>query len=238
MAGKKEKLPRHVAIIMDGNGRWARKRSLPRVEGHIAGIESVRDVVTMTRELGIPYLTLYAFSRENWTRPTEEVGALLDLLAVYLDRELSLMCEKDVRFNVIGETADLPVHLQAHLGSVMKQTGENRSLLLTLALSYSGRAEIVRAATLMAARIAKDGPAAASAETFSDCLYTAGMPDPDLLIRTSGEMRLSNFLLWQMAYTEIYVTDTLWPDFRKDAYHKALKDFAGRNRRFGSLKEA
>ena len=237
MTLKKEKLPRHVAIIMDGNGRWARSRALPRIKGHIAGIESVRDVVTTTRELQIPYLTLYAFSKENWTRPKKEVEALLSLLGVYLEKELPLMMEKDVRFNAIGAISDLPGHLQQQLGSVMEKTGKNGSLFLSIALSYSGRQEILRAAGLIAEETARGETARMDEERFSTYLYTAGMPDPDLLIRTSGEMRLSNFLLWQMAYTEIYVTETLWPDFRGDAYQKALKDFTVRKRRFGSLKE-
>lgn len=236
MEVNKRKLPRHVAIIMDGNGRWARSRALPRVEGHIAGIESVREVVTTTRELDIPYLTLYAFSKENWSRPRNEVTALLQLLALYLERGLSLMLDKDVRFNTIGATSDLPAELQEQLSSVMEKTKNNRSLLLSIALSYSGREEILRAARLTCDAAARDGKTSIDEELFSKHLYTAGMPDPDLLIRTSGEMRLSNFLLWQMAYTEIYVTETLWPDFRKAAYLEALKNFMGRKRRFGTLK--
>jgi len=237
MTLKREKLPRHVAIIMDGNGRWARSRALPRIKGHIAGIESVRDVVTTTRELQIPYLTLYAFSKENWTRPKKEVEALLSLLGVYLEKELPLMMENDVRFNAIGAISDLPGHLQQQLGGVMEKTGKNGSLFLSIALSYSGRQEILRAARLIAEEMVRGVTTRIDEERFSACLYTAGMPDPDFLIRTSGEMRLSNFLLWQMAYTEIYVTETLWPDFREDAYQKALKDFTVRKRRFGSLKE-
>ncbi|MGD0229132.1 MAG: isoprenyl transferase [Syntrophorhabdales bacterium] len=237
MTGNKEKLPRHVAIIMDGNGRWARNRALSRIEGHIAGMESVREIVTTTRDLAIPYLTLYAFSKENWSRPRDEVKGLLTLLGAYLESELPLMREKDVRFNAIGEIGDLPDNLQEQLGSVMEETGKSRSLFLNIALSYSGREEILRAARSIAAEFAKGGPKRIDEREFSRHLYTAGMPDPDLLIRTSGEMRLSNFLLWQMAYTEIYVTETLWPDFRREAYQKALRDFTGRKRRFGSLKE-
>jgi undecaprenyl diphosphate synthase len=234
----KEKLPRHVAIIMDGNGRWARSRTLPRIEGHIAGIEAVREIVTLTRELAIPYLTLYAFSRENWTRPKEEVRALLDLLGVYLTRELPLMMEKGIRFNAIGAITDLPTALQEHLRVVMEHTGKNTAMVLNIALSYSGREEILRAARSFAEDFAKGAADRIDEEGFSKYLYTAGMPDPDLLVRTSGEMRLSNFLLWQLAYTELYVTETLWPDFRREAYQKALADFSGRDRRFGSLKEA
>ena len=233
-----KKLPRHVAIIMDGNGRWARNRSLPRAEGHMAGIESVRDVVTTTRELAIPYLTLYAFSKENWGRPKEEVEALLALLALYLQKELPLMMKEDIRFRPIGDVGDLPPELQEQLNGVSGETQDNKSMLLNIALSYSGREEILRATRLIAGDLASGSITDIDEGVFSRYLYTAGMPDPDLLIRTSGEMRLSNFLLWQLAYTEIYVTDILWPDFRREAYERALSDYAGRKRRFGSLKEA
>ncbi|HUJ68827.1 MAG TPA: isoprenyl transferase [Syntrophorhabdales bacterium] len=238
MEADEKKLPRHVAIIMDGNGRWARKRALPRAEGHIAGIESVRGVVTMTRELTIPYLTLYAFSKENWTRPKEEVEALLALLAIYLQKELPLMMKEDIRFRTIGDIDDLPPELQEQLGGVSRETENNKSMLLNIALSYSGREEILRATRLIAGDLKRGSITDVDEGVFSRYLYTAGMPDPDLLIRTSGEMRLSNFLLWQLAYTEIYVTDVLWPDFRREAYEQALSDYAGRKRRFGSLKEA
>jgi undecaprenyl diphosphate synthase len=238
MRVNRKKLPRHVAIIMDGNGRWARNRALPRAEGHIAGIESVRDVVTATREFAIPYLTLYAFSKENWTRPKEEVEALLALLAVYLQRELPLMMKEDIRFRPIGDIGDLPLDLQEHLNGVSRETEKNKSMLLNIALSYSGREEILRATRLIAEDLSRGNITDLDEGVFSSYLYTAGMPDPDLLIRTSGEMRLSNFLLWQLAYTEIYVTDTLWPDFRREAYEQALSDYGGRKRRFGSLKEA
>ncbi len=237
MGAENEKLPRHVAIIMDGNGRWAKSRELPRIEGHIAGIESVREVTTMSREIGISYLTLYAFSRENWTRPRQEVKALLSLLGIYLDRELPLMMENDIRFKAIGATDDLPKGLRRKLVEVAETTGKNRSMVLSLALSYSGREELLRAARLFAEDFRAGRKKRVNEKIFGSYLYTAGMPDPDLLIRTSGEMRLSNFLLWQLAYTEIYVTPTLWPDFRGEAYQKALNDFAGRERRFGSLKE-
>jgi undecaprenyl diphosphate synthase len=238
MRANRKKLPRHVAIIMDGNGRWARNRALPRAEGHIAGIESVRDVVTATREFAIPYLTLYAFSKENWTRPKEEVEALLALLAVYLQRELPLMMKEDIRFRSIGDIGDLPLDLQEQLNGVSRETEKNKSMLLNIALSYSGREEILRATRLIAEDLSRGSITDLDEGVFSSYLYTAGMPDPDLLIRTSGEMRLSNFLLWQLAYTEIYVTDTLWPDFRREAYEQALSDYGGRKRRFGSLKEA
>ncbi|OPY63364.1 MAG: Ditrans,polycis-undecaprenyl-diphosphate synthase ((2E,6E)-farnesyl-diphosphate specific) [Syntrophorhabdaceae bacterium PtaU1.Bin034] len=237
MAVTEEKLPRHVAIIMDGNGRWARSRALPRIEGHIVGMESVRDIVIMTRGLNIPYLTLYAFSKENWSRPREEVKGLLGLLAVYLDSELPLMMDNDVKFGAIGAVSDLPEELQQHLQRVSKITEKNSSLHLNVALSYSGREEILHAARMVAKDMANGVIDGIDEQAFNKYLYTAGMPDPDLLIRTSGEMRLSNFLLWQLAYTEIYVTETLWPDFRREAYQKALDDFTGRERRFGSLKE-
>jgi undecaprenyl diphosphate synthase len=222
---------------MDGNGRWAKVRNLPRVEGHMAGIDSVRDVVMMTRELKIPYLTLYAFSTENWTRPAGEIESLLTLLTIYLEKELPLMMENDIRFRAIGCITDLPEELQEQLGSVMKQTEKNTSLGLNIALSYSGREEIMHAVTHVAEDLKKGLVKKIDKNYFEKYLYTAGMPDPDLLIRTSGEMRLSNFLLWQLAYTEIYVTETLWPDFRRESYREALREFAGRERRFGSLKE-
>ncbi len=238
MVAEKKKLPHHVAIIMDGNGRWAKVRNLPRIEGHMAGIDSVREIVTMTRELKIPYLTLYAFSKENWRRPQEEIKGLLGLLGIYLEKELPLMMKNDIRFKVIGAITDLPKRLQKQLTGVMEKTEKNKSLQLTLALSYSGREEIIRAVRLIAEDVRKGVVKRINENYFGKYLYTAGMPDPDLLIRTSGEMRVSNFLLWQLAYTEIYVTETLWPDFRREAYQEALRDFAQRERRFGSLKEA
>jgi undecaprenyl diphosphate synthase len=234
---KQEKLPLHVAIIMDGNGRWARQRSLQRLEGHMAGIESVREAVTATREIGIPYLTLYAFSKENWSRPKEEVRGLLQLLELYLQKELPMMMEHEIRFRAIGDLGDLPKKLQAMLDDVMEKTEKHKALTLNIALSYSGRQEILQAVRSMV-QDAKAGRVKRIDERlFARYLYTAGMPDPDLLIRTSGEMRLSNFLLWQMAYTEIYVTEILWPDFRREAYEEALLEFTRRERRFGSLKE-
>lgn len=202
------KLPRHVAIIMDGNGRWAEHRNLDRIEGHIAGTESVRDVVTCSRELGISYLTLYAFSKENWSRPKEEVSKLWGLLQVFLQSELELMQERDIRFNTIGAITDLPKKAQRMLADVMEKTERNKSLMLTIALSYSGRQEILRAVASLLEDMKKRGATRLTEKVFARHLYTSNLPDPDLLIRTSGEMRLSNFLLWQMAYTEIFVTDT------------------------------
>jgi undecaprenyl diphosphate synthase len=231
------KLPTHVAIIMDGNGRWARQRGLKRAEGHLVGIESVREIVTITRELDIPYLTLYAFSKENWSRPTNEVKTLLEFLGFFLDKELPMMLEKGIRFNVLGDKRDFPRHLQAKLDEVMALTARNQGLQLNLALSYSGRKEIITAVKRIAGDIKSGKIRKIDERLFGRYLYTKGMPDPDLLIRTSGEMRLSNFLLWQVAYTEIYVTDVLWPDFRKKAYMAALRNFAKRERRFGKVKE-
>jgi undecaprenyl diphosphate synthase len=234
---KQEKLPLHVAIIMDGNGRWARQRNLPRLEGHIAGIESVREAVTATREIGIPYLTLYAFSKQNWSRPEEEVRGLWQLLELYLRKELPMMMEHEIRFRAIGDLGDLPKKVRAMLKDVMQQTAKHKALTLTIALSYSGREEILQAVRSLLQHVKAGRVKRIDERAFSRYLYTAAMPDPDLLIRTSGEMRLSNFLLWQMAYTEIYVTETLWPDFRREAYEEALLEFTRRERRFGSLKE-
>ena len=233
---KQEKLPLHVAIIMDGNGRWATQRNLPRLEGHMAGIESVREAVTATREIGIPYLTLYAFSKENWSRPKEEVQGLLQLLELYLQKELPMMMEHQIRFRAMGELHDLPKKLQAMLNDVMERTRKHKALTLNIALSYSGRQEILQAVRSMLQDMKAGHVKRIDERVFAKYLYTAAMPDPDLLIRTSGEMRLSNFLLWQMAYTEIYVTETLWPDFRREAYEEALMEFTRRERRFGSLR--
>jgi undecaprenyl diphosphate synthase len=233
---EKQRLPAHVAIIMDGNGRWAKLRDLPRVDGHMEGIASVREIVTTTRELNIPYLTLYAFSKENWTRPRGEVGRLMELLGIYLDKELPLMLERDIRFNVLGEMGDFSRKLQTKLTAVMKETERNSSLFLSLALSYSSRREIMGAVKSIAEDVRRGAVKRVDERLFRRRLYTDAMPDPDLLIRTSGEMRLSNFLLFQLAYTEIYVTETLWPDFRRDAYMEALKDYARRERRFGKVK--
>lgn len=231
------KLPRHVAIIMDGNGRWARARNLPRIEGHVAGIDSVREIVTLTRELGIPYLTLYAFSKENWVRPKDEVRKLMQLLGIYLDKELPLMLEKGIRFKMIGEMRDFPLKLQDQMVSVMKKTAHHKGLTLNLALSYSGRQEILHAVIALLEDLRKGSVKRVTERVFQRYLYTGSTPDPDLLIRTSGEMRLSNFLLWQMAYTEIFVTNVLWPDFRKKHYMAALKAFTKRQRRFGRVEE-
>ncbi len=233
------KLPLHLAIIMDGNGRWAQKRGLPRIMGHRQGVKTVKRIVTLTREIGIKYLTLYAFSKENWQRPKEEVSTLMDLLYSYLEKELYEMLENDIRLETIGEIDLLPKRVKSKLFEVMKRTEGNQSMVLCLALSYGGRNEIIRAAK----KIAEDcidgriSPDALNEELFSSYLYTSNMPDPDLIIRTSGEVRLSNFLLYQGAYSELYFTKTLWPDFDKEELFKALIDYASRERRFGKTSE-
>ncbi|HOP86043.1 MAG TPA: isoprenyl transferase [Syntrophorhabdaceae bacterium] len=236
--GEIKNLPVHVAIIMDGNGRWARQRNLPRVEGHLVGMESVREIVTTTRKLHIPYLTLYAFSKENWKRPKEEVKRLLELLEIYLEKELPLMMEKGIRLNILGDIKDFPKRVQRRLQETMDKTKKNRELCLNIALSYSARKEILQAATAIAEEYKRGAIKRINERVFEKYLWTKGIPDPDLLIRTSGEMRISNFLLWQLAYTELYITDTLWPDFREEAYIEALKEYSRRDRRFGSIKEA
>jgi undecaprenyl diphosphate synthase len=231
------RLPAHVAIIMDGNGRWAQKRSLSRLVGHEKGSEAVRRIVRTNRELGIPYLTLYAFSTENWDRPQEEVRALMSLLKKFLLSEKQELLDNGIRLNTIGQTDRLPEESRNALLDTMNATRHNTQMVLTLALSYGGRAEILKMVKTIAAE-AKTGalePDRITEETISSRLYTAGMPDPDLLIRTSGEMRISNFLLWQIAYAEIYITDTLWPDFDKDEYSKILKAYQQRDRRFGRI---
>jgi undecaprenyl diphosphate synthase len=231
-----KKLPTHVAIIMDGNGRWAKKKAMNRIRGHEAGAEAVREVVRTSREIGIPWLTLYAFSEENWRRPAYEVKALMKLLKRFLKSELDEMLDNGIRFQTIGRTGKLPEDLQETLGKTIDLTSSNRDMVLTLALSYGGRQEIFDAVRRIASRI-ESGDITSdeiSDRMISDSLYTAGMPDPDLLIRTSGEYRVSNFLLWQIAYTEIYMTPTYWPDFRKEEYFKALADYQTRERRFGA----
>ena len=234
--GKKlQKLPRHVAIIMDGNGRWAHERGLPRVEGHRRGAESVREVVRVAGELGIQYLTLYAFSIENWNRSRVEVTALMRLLEFYLKQELAELNKSNVRLVAIGRLHELPVGARRQLEKSIEMLKDNTGLTLVLALSYGGRAEIVDAMRSIAREV-KTGRldvADVDEKAIAQHLYTRAIPDPDLLIRTSGEMRVSNFLLWQISYAEIYVTETLWPDFRKAELLKALKDYSQRDRRFG-----
>jgi undecaprenyl diphosphate synthase len=230
-----EGVPRHVAIIMDGNGRWATERGLPRTAGHEAGADSVREIVRACRALGVRYLTLYSFSTENWARPEDEVEALMVLLARYLQEERDEMMENGIRLQGIGELERLPPHVRTLLREVSKYTANNEGLLLTLALSYGSRAEIVDAVRRIAGEVAAGtlAPEQIDADVISRHLYTANMPDPDLLVRTSGELRLSNFLLWQVAYSELYVTDVMWPDFRRPHLEVALAAYAGRQRRFG-----
>ena len=234
-----EKLPQHLAIIMDGNGRWAQERDLHRIQGHRAGAESVRTIVRACRRIGIPILTLYAFSKENWQRPSREVQALWRLLSAYLKSELQEMMENSIRLNAIGDIQELPKSVNRLLIETMNKTAPNREMLLNLALSYSARSEIVRAARKVAAAcVAKQlEPSEIDEVLLSQNMYTAEMPDPDLLIRTSGEQRISNFLLWQMAYTEIHVSPVYWPDFREPQLMEALADYQRRERRFGKTGE-
>ena len=235
----KEKLPKHVAIIMDGNGRWAKKHSLKRIMGHQRGMESVREAVSTCHELGIEVLTLYAFSTENWRRPKTEIKALMLLLKKYIRSEIDELHQKDIRVNAIGNIEKLPKEVTSTIKAAIEKTKNNSSMVLNVALSYSGREEILMAALKIAEKIKAGRLACADIDetTFSKHLYTAGLPDPDLLIRTSGELRISNFLLWQIAYTELYVTDALWPDFRKDDLYIALLDYQQRKRRFGFTDE-
>lgn len=231
------KLPNHVAIIMDGNGRWAKKRLLNRIQGHEKGSEAVRTIVRTCREIGIPYLTLYAFSTENWLRPKSEVDALMGLLDKFLKSEQKELLDNNIRLLTIGEVERLPLNVRKSLQQAIAATKDNTALNLVLALSYGGRSEIVRMVQALARKV-KNGqfsPEAISTERIVEHLFTHDIPDPDLLIRTSGEMRISNFLLWQIAYTEIFVTQTLWPDFGKEEFLTILKDFQSRQRRFGKV---
>lgn len=228
-------LPKHVAIIMDGNGRWAMRRGLPRVAGHKRGADSVRRVVEESRQLGINVLTLYAFSDENWGRPKEEVGFLMDMLGTFLKAEIATMKSNGIRFRTIGRTERLPSAVQAWLDKAAKETAGNAGMVLNLALSYGGRGEILEAFRRM--RAAGVSAEQLTDDTFSSFLDTAGLPDPDLIIRTSGEKRISNFLLWQSAYAELYFVDTLWPDFGTKDLLAAVIDYQGRQRRFGLTQE-
>ena len=231
-----DRMPAHVAIIMDGNGRWASQRHLPRVEGHRAGIDAVRDTVETAARLGIGVLTLYAFSVENWKRPITEVSTLMLLLKRYLRSELKTLLRNNIRFNVIGRHHELAPDVQEELQLAVDRTRDNRGMLFNLALNYGGRAEIIDAARqALAAGLA---PHELDEQKFASFLYTAGQPDPDLLIRTSGEMRVSNYLLWQIAYAEIYVTETLWPDFRRHHLLEAVLAYQKRERRYGGINPA
>jgi undecaprenyl diphosphate synthase len=228
-------IPRHVAIIMDGNGRWALRKGLPRIAGHKRGVETVRRVTEECRRIGIDVLTLYAFSDENWGRPKEEVGFLMDLLGTFLKLEIATMKANDIRFRTIGRIERLPSSARKWIEKAVSETAGNTGMVLNLAVSYGGRGEILEAVR----RLSAEGtpPERITDEVFSSHLDTAGLPDPDLIIRTSGEKRISNFLLWQAAYAELYFTDTLWPDFLEKDLHAALLEYQGRQRRFGLTQE-
>jgi undecaprenyl diphosphate synthase len=233
------KLPKHIAIIMDGNGRWAKNRNLPRVIGHKNGLDSVRDIVESSDQVGVKYLTLYAFSIENWKRPSMEVTFLMKLLRQYLENEIEELHRNNVKLNTIGKISSLPKNVRTVLNNCMEKTKENTGMVLTLALSYSGRWDIVRSVQMIVSdvRRGKVSPEDINEEFFSSYLQTNSLPNPDLLIRTSGEMRLSNFLLWELAYSELYVTENLWPDFRRYDLYKAIESFSKRERRFGMTSE-
>ncbi len=235
-----ERLPRHIAIIMDGNGRWARQRGKPRIFGHRAGAESVRAIVDTCARLAIPSVTLYAFSTENWKRPKAEVSGLMSMLKRYLRSELNDVHKNNIRFQAIGNIAGLAEDVRKEIDAAVMKTSENTGMILNVALNYGGRAELVRAFTLAAEDLSRSGR---SFDSLNDAdiekyLYTAGLPDVDLLIRTSGEMRISNFLLWQIAYAEIYVTETLFPDFRRPHIFEAIIEYQKRDRRFGDVRSA
>jgi len=232
-----DRLPKHVAVIMDGNGRWARMRRLPRVAGHRAGIESVRDIIETSARLGLKVLTLYAFSAENWKRPRQEVRTLMSLLKEYLRRELKNVHKNNIKFQAIGRIQELEPSVRAELRRAMRLTQNNDGMLLNVALNYSGRAEIVDTFNRIFHELRQNGhkQSPVNEELISQFLYTSGIPDPDLLIRTSGEMRISNFLLWQIAYSEIYITPTYWPDFRRKHLLEALLEYQQRDRRYGGI---
>ncbi len=232
----KERLPKHVAVIMDGNGRWAGRRKLPRIAGHRAGLESVRDIVENSARLGIEVLTLYAFSVENWKRPHNEVRTLMSLLREYIRRELDQVHKNNIRFHAIGRIHELEESVRTELLNAMRITKGNKGMRLNVALNYSGRAELVDTFNRLFRELKQNGhKSPIDEEMISQSLYTSGIPDPDLLIRTSGEMRISNFLLWQIAYSEIYVTPTFWPDFRRKHLLEAILEYQKRDRRYGGI---
>jgi undecaprenyl diphosphate synthase len=234
----KNKIPMHIAIIMDGNGRWAKQRNLPRTFGHKAGVETIREIVKASSELGVKYLTLYAFSTENWKRPSDEVNALMNLLVEYLRSEVQELHENNVVVNSIGDISKLPLVCQEELKNAYEKTKDNTGLVLNLALNYGGRDEI-KNAVIRIAELIKENKIDIediNEELISSNLYTANMPDPDLLIRPSGEYRLSNFLLWQVAYTEFWYSNIYWPDFNREHLYKAIYDYQNRDRRFGGIK--
>ncbi len=232
-----DRLPRHIAVIMDGNGRWAQLRHKRRVEGHRAGIQAVRDTVETSARIGLEVLTLYAFSIENWKRPQSEVSTLMSLLKRYLRSELHTLLENDIRFRVLGRMSELPDDVQEELQQAQERTEKNGGLSFNIALNYGGRAEITDAVRDLFVKLLHDGrdPSSIDERSLAAHLYTAGQPDPDLLIRTSGELRISNFLLWQIAYAEIWVTDVLWPDFRRRHLLQAIGDYQKRERRYGGI---
>jgi undecaprenyl diphosphate synthase len=232
-----DRLPRHVAIIMDGNGRWAKTRHLPRLEGHRAGVESVRSVVETAARLGLQALTVYAFSTENWKRPTDEVSGLMGLLKLYIRRELKTLQDNNIKFGVVGGLEGLPKDVQDELRRGIRETAHLTGLQFSLALNYSGRSELTEVVRRIAgaAKAGTIDPASIDESTIERHLFTAHLPEPDLLIRTSGELRVSNFLLWQIAYAEIWVTDVLWPDFRRRHLLQAIADFQKRERRYGGI---
>jgi undecaprenyl diphosphate synthase len=234
-SGERSRLPRHVAIIMDGNGRWAEKRSLPRLAGHREGAESVRDVVRAARQIGLEAITLYAFSSQNWARPADEVAGLMELLRDYLISERSEIMENEIRLNAIGDVDKLPPLVREPLDALMADSAGNRAMVLTLALSYGGRESIAAAARRLAELVAAGelDPASVDSDRFNSMLPTCTLPPLDLVIRTSGELRISNFLLWEAAYAELYFSSALWPDFRRGDLYAALEAYAGRERRFG-----
>ena len=236
-AEAKASLPRHVAVIMDGNGRWAKERHLPRIEGHRAGAESARIIIRACGELGVKYLTLYAFSVENWNRPKDEVDALMKYLVHYLKTETKDLNKNNVRLEVIGQIHRLPDNVQEHLQKSITTLSKNNGLTLIMALSYGSRIEIVDAVRQIAEKVkgGKLDPADITEQVVSQHLWTRNIPDPDLLIRTSGEMRVSNFLLWQISYAELVITPTFWPDFKKPQFYAALEEYAKRHRRFGGV---
>lgn len=234
---KAMKVPAHIAVIMDGNGRWARGKRLPRIFGHREGANSVRHITEACAKLGVKYLTLYAFSTENWKRPVKEVNFLMKLLCEYLDKEMPTLMKNNVRFNTIGDISKLPAAARQKIAFMKKKTGSNNGLTMTVALNYGSRDEIIRAVKKIASAV-KTGRLSAckiSEKTINASLDTADMPDPDLLIRTSGEMRISNYLLWQIAYSELYVTPVFWPDFRERGLIKAIKEYNRRERRYGGV---
>lgn len=232
-----ERLPHHVAVIMDGNGRWAKHRSLPRIIGHTKGVEALKDLLRCCRDWGIEALTAYAFSSENWGRPLEEVSFLMTLFEKVLRQELQEMLAEDVQIRFVGNLSSLPRSLQAEIQNSMNRTQQNKGIKFTVATNYGGRQEIVHACQAIASQVEKGllKPEEINESLFEKYLYTAGICHPDLLIRTSGEMRISNFLLWQMAYSEIYVTETFWPDFNRQEFHRALYAYQKRERRFGKI---